>query len=66
MDIIVTLKQLEDLGIEVFSTIEEYNNWLNTPNAFLDGDAPVNYTDTDTGRSIVKDMLTRIGYGYPL
>lgn len=50
-------------AIEMIGNKEKAIEWLSTPNRALGGERPLDQLDTDTGASMVADLLGRIAYG---
>jgi uncharacterized protein (DUF2384 family) len=50
-------------GIEVFGSVEEFHQWLNRKNFYLDNKTPNSYLNTVTGVKFVDDRLTAMEYG---
>lgn len=50
-------------GIEVFKTIESFNNWLEKPSYGLGGTVPFSFLNTISGIDLVLEELTKIEYG---
>lgn len=50
-------------GVEVFGTIEEFNDWLNRKNVYFGNKAPADFINTLTGIRFVDDRLTALEYG---
>jgi putative toxin-antitoxin system antitoxin component (TIGR02293 family) len=47
----------------VFGNIEKSSRWLRKPNRVLNGQTPLSLLKTETGTSIVKNMLGQIDHG---
>lgn len=60
---ILLLLSLYKHGIETFSYKDRFENWLSSPNQFLDGRAPKDFLDTISGIHFIDDRLTAIDYG---
>jgi len=60
---LLKLFALYDKGILVFSSIEEFNKWMETPAFGLGNQTPMTLLDTITGISLVEEELSRIEYG---
>ena len=50
-------------GIDVFGSINEFDQWLNRNNFYFDNKAPNDYLNTVTGVKFVDDRLTAMEYG---
>lgn len=50
-------------GIETFGHKDKFEDWLSSPNQFLDGRAPKDFLDTISGIHFISDRLTAINYG---
>ncbi|WP_322969903.1 MbcA/ParS/Xre antitoxin family protein [Faecalibacter sp. LW9] len=60
---IVLLLSLYKHGLEVFTTKEEFEQWLTTPNYLLDSKAPMEFLDTISGLKFIDNRLTAIEFG---
>lgn len=60
---VVLLISLYNHGLAVFGTKENFDQWLNTENPFLDMQAPKDFLETVTGIKFIDDRLTAIEYG---
>lgn len=60
---VVLLISLYKHGLEVFSTKDDFENWLTTPNVLLDKKAPMDFLDTVSGLKFIDNRLTAIEYG---
>lgn len=60
---IVSILSLYKHGMEVFSTKEEFENWLTLPNPFLDNKAPMDFMDTISGIQLIDNRLTAMEFG---
>lgn len=60
---IIEITLLYKLGVEVFGNKEKFNSWLETENLVLGKIKPKSLLDNSFGISLLKDELTRIGYG---
>jgi putative toxin-antitoxin system antitoxin component (TIGR02293 family) len=47
----------------VFGNIEKSSRWLRKPNRVLNGQTPLSLLKTETGTSLVKNMLGQIDHG---
>lgn len=59
----IELARLYQRGIEVFGTINNFNDWMKTPNYTLNGESPLNLLDTSIGFELILQTLGRIEYG---
>ena len=50
-------------GIQVFGTVNEFDQWLNRSNFYFDNKSPNAYLNTITGIKFVDDRLTALEYG---
>lgn len=57
------LRDLYNLGLEIFGSKETFNKWLNAKNYGLDNKAPTSLLKTATGIDLVSEELIRIAYG---
>lgn len=60
---VVLLLSLYKHGVEVFGSQDDFYQWLNTENYFLDRDRPINYLKTVTGIRFIENRITGIEYG---
>lgn len=60
---ILEIAQLQRRGIDVFSNIENFTQWMNSKNIALGGIKPKELLDNSFGISMLNDELTRIEYG---
>ena len=60
---ILLLLSLIKHGIRVFGSRKEFEQWLNTPNFYLNNKPPVFYLNTVTGIRFIDDRLTAMEYG---
>lgn len=60
---VVLLLSLFKHGNEVFGSKDDFYNWLNKKNYFLDNDMPINYLKTISGIRLIEGRLTGIEYG---
>ncbi|MGB6083623.1 MAG: MbcA/ParS/Xre antitoxin family protein [Moheibacter sp.] len=60
---IVSILSLYKHGMEVFSTKDEFENWLTLPNPFLDNKAPMDFMDTISGIQLIDNRLTAMEFG---
>ncbi len=60
---IVSILSLYKHGMEVFSTKDEFENWLTLPNPFLDNKAPMDFMDTISGIQFIDNRLTAMEFG---
>lgn len=57
------LSQLYKKGVDVFSTSQNFNDWLRTPLPAFQQQAPIHYLDTAFGFQLIFDELGRIEHG---
>jgi uncharacterized protein (DUF2384 family) len=57
------LKDLYDIGIQVFGGTGEFDKWLKKPSFGLDKQIPGELLNTNNGVESVKAELIRIAYG---
>jgi len=50
-------------GSEVFGSEENFSNWLDSKNVFLDNRKPIEFLNTISGIRMVDDRLVAIEYG---
>lgn len=50
-------------GEEIFGSIDQFNQWLNTP-GWQDQQKPMDWLDTPGGVDLVLEELLRLSYGY--
>ena len=60
---IVSILSLYKHGMKVFSTKDEFENWLTLPNPFLDNKAPMDFMDTISGIQLIDNRLTAMEFG---
>ena len=60
---IVLLISLYKHGLDVFTTKEDFEHWLTTPNILLDNKAPMDFLDTVSGLKFIDNRLTAIEFG---
>lgn len=60
---LLKLFALYEKGCLIFSSVEEFNQWLALPAIGLGGQIPFSLLDTITGIQMVNEELTRIEYG---
>ncbi|WP_449438904.1 type II RES/Xre toxin-antitoxin system antitoxin [Pedobacter steynii] len=59
----IELARLYQRGTEVFGTMDNFNDWMKTPNYTLNGEPPLNLLDTSIGFELILQTLGRIEYG---
>lgn len=59
----IELARLYQRGTEVFGTMDNFNDWMKTPNYTLNGEAPLSLLDTSIGFELILQTLGRIEYG---
>ncbi len=52
-------------GEEVFGSIENFHEWMNTENPSMGYSKPKSYLDTYSGTILVMNKLTGIEHGFP-
>ena|SRR5690348_12703250 len=57
------LAQLYNKGIAVFKTADNFNDWMRSPLAVFNDQAPVQFLDTAFGFQLIFDELGRIEHG---
>ncbi len=62
-EMILKLIALYQKGIELFSDIKSFNNWLNKPAFGLGMQIPYDLINTATGIDLIYEELLRIEYG---
>ncbi len=60
---VLALLSLYKHGVSVFGSQSLFNEWLEKPNHFFDGDAPMDFLTTISGIRFTDDRLTGIEYG---
>jgi putative toxin-antitoxin system antitoxin component (TIGR02293 family) len=60
---IIEMAEVTKVGLEVFSDIEKFKLWLNTPNYALGSITPIELIKDSYGKELVIAELTRIQYG---
>lgn len=60
---IMEVSFLNQYGVEVFGSKENFHSWLNSKNLALGGIIPKSLLDNTFGIQIVKEELTRIEHG---
>ena len=56
-------KEIIEIGLDVFGSIEKWELWLNTPNAALDNLKPIALLQDVNGKELVISELVRINHG---
>jgi putative toxin-antitoxin system antitoxin component (TIGR02293 family) len=59
----IELARLYERGMEVFGTMDNFNDWMKTPNYTLNGETPLSLLDTSIGFDLVFQAIGRIEYG---
>ncbi|WEK18427.1 MAG: DUF2384 domain-containing protein [Candidatus Pedobacter colombiensis] len=59
----IELARLYQRGTEVFGTLDNFNDWMKTPNYTLNGETPLSLLDTSIGFELILQTLGRIEYG---
>lgn len=62
-ELAIEINILYDLGSVVFSSADEFNNWLNKENIQFDFKKPANFLNTSTGIHLIYEELKRIEFG---
>ncbi len=62
-EMILKLIALYQKGVELFSDIKSFNNWLNKPAFGLGMQIPYDLINTSTGIDLIYEELLRIEYG---
>jgi uncharacterized protein (DUF2384 family) len=60
---VLLLLSLIKHGIEVFGSVNEFDNWLNRDNFYFDNKSPMSFMNTVTGIKFIDDRLTAMEYG---
>ena len=60
---VLLLLSLIKHGIDVFGSVNEFDQWLNRKNFYFDNKTPNDYLNTVTGVRFVDDRLTAMEYG---
>ncbi len=60
---IILLLDLYKHGIHVFSSEENFQQWLERPNFYLDQKKPLEFLVSKSGITFIDDQLTAIQYG---
>lgn len=60
---IIELAEVTNLGLEVFSNMEKFRLWLQTPNFALGNLKPIELLKDSYGKEMVVGELTRINHG---
>ena len=60
---IILLLSLMKKGSEVFDSQDEFNEWLNSPNVFLDNKQPIGFLNTISGIKFIDSRLIAMDYG---
>ena len=60
---VLLLLSLIKHGIDVFGSVNEFDQWLNRNNFYFDNKTPNAYLNTVTGVKFVDDRLTAMEYG---
>ena len=62
-DRLVRLTRIQALAEDVFGDAEEANRWLRESLGILDGKAPLDVAQTDSGARVVEQLLAKIDWG---
>jgi putative toxin-antitoxin system antitoxin component (TIGR02293 family) len=60
---VLSIFRIYHLGIQTFGSVEEFNQWLASPNVALGGVLPKTYLSSITGISLLEDTLLAIAHG---
>ena len=60
---ILEIAQIQKRGVEIFSNLENFNQWMNTKSIALGGIKPKELLDNSFGILMLNDELTRIEHG---
>ena len=60
---ILEIAEVNNMGIDVFGTIEKFGLWLDTPNFALANEKPSSLLVNSYGKSLLMAELNRINYG---
>lgn len=60
---IIEVAKLENRGIALFESKENFDIWMNAKSVALGGERPIDLMDTSFGIGLIEDELTRIEYG---
>lgn len=60
---IIKLFALYRKGIDIFTSIASFNNWLEKPSYGLGNNIPMNYLNTISGIDLILEELTKIEFG---
>ncbi|MDH7461750.1 MbcA/ParS/Xre antitoxin family protein [Chitinophagaceae bacterium 26-R-25] len=60
---VLLLLSLIKHGTNIFGSVREFNNWLNTENFYFDSKSPALFMNTITGIKFIDDRLTAMEYG---
>lgn len=60
---IIELAEVTKVGLEVFGEMQQFKNWLETPNFSLGNLKPIELLKDSYGKELVISELTRINYG---
>lgn len=63
IELSLKIKDMYNLGKEIFGTNEELNKWLNEKSYGLNNTVPAKLLNTSSGIDLVHEELTRIAYG---
>jgi putative toxin-antitoxin system antitoxin component (TIGR02293 family) len=59
----VRLVRIQTLAEETFADRAKANTWLRRPLAALDGEAPIEIAQTESGARVIETMLAKIAWG---
>lgn len=60
---IIEMAEVTHIGLDVFSSMEKFKLWLDTPNYVLGNLRPIELLKDSYGKEMVVSELTRINYG---
>ncbi len=62
---VIEIAMLQEKAIEVFGSLEVFNQWMNAPVRALGNAMPKEYLDSSIGIQILTNLLGRIEHGIP-
>lgn len=62
-DRVLRIASLYAFGTEVLGDLSEFQEWIQSPLIALGGQPPIAFLDSETGISMVHDIIGRIAYG---
>jgi len=60
---VIEIAMLQEKAVEVFGSLEVFNQWMNSPVRALDKTKPKEYLDSSIGIQILTNLLGRIEHG---